>query len=34
MTFRGTSSEAKKPEKRKPNDIFCRWELPGSIAFA
>jgi hypothetical protein len=27
MTFRGTPFEAKRPEKRKPNDIFCRWEV-------
>jgi hypothetical protein len=27
MTFRGMLFEAKKPEKRKPNDIFCRSEV-------
>ncbi len=27
MTFRGTLFEAEKPEKRKPSDIFCRWEV-------
>ena len=27
MTFRGMPREAKKPERCKPNDIFCRWEV-------